>query len=1824
MRIQNDMKAIRYILLTAMLLALLPKEAYSQCNNMSIPYFQGFEAIPQDSLPTCWIRTQPATDYYNISYPRVYDYDFYAHTGSRSLQFAPIYGSQMVITPIVPLDPDAIEVVFWAQGGGGELQVGYTTSNNVGAAFHPVATVYPSYEYGYYAIQFDTVTASQNVYVAFRAPESWDYNLIIDDVTIREVSPCAIPQNLVVSNTASGMVQLAWDDTASSRWQVAFGPSGFDPDMADTSDMVTTASPSAAISFLSDNTVYDFYVRSICSGQAGYWSFPLTARPNIATMPLYGSDTLRACGITIADDGNVFGSYSTYADQTLVIYPTHPDSAIRISGWVNISDMDHLEVYAGVGTGGRLLADWSGYQEGVSATSQVGAMTLHFTSSYYAYEGFELFAECFTRPDCVDPYNLQVSEVTGSSAKLSWEYDTVTPTQAFVIEVWDDADIFFLQYIVADTTREYTLTGLNQLTLHHVSVKSHCFANNSYSQEVVASFSTVCNAGGMISTGNDSINSVGLPTYSGMPYSLGQMIYDQSEVEHARHIRGIRFYVSDSYGDENRMLEIYMDTTSTNYYTSAGAIILQDSTTRLFSGTHTMTLGWNELMFDTVYNYPGSGNLVVTFNDLTGLYGNAFVIWGSEVSPARGSYLFNYSGALDPTDSASLMEVPFYSTGITTVRPNLELLVDCGEDYCTAPVILQTTSTAHSITLAWESGSNDPCRVQYSPYGTHVWTTATASTTASSITIGGLNDGTEYILRLSSLCDTLGTISTTRCYTKCAPAPLPLTEGFETFAATMDEGFTELCWHRYSEYSTSMFYPNVTEYYAHTGTRCLSMSYYNDRIILPELQVAVDSTTLSFAFYGQYPEYYNHSIIVGVMDDPEVASTFTPVDTIDYYIYLTSEEVWQEVVVDMDSYTGTGRYIALATPYDPYIPGLYLDDIKVERLNFCRPPINTTLSNITTNSIQLSFTDNNHADSYTLVYGTSPEMADATDSVTFTTTNYTLNGLAHSTHYYLWLHSNCGSDGHSRVVYVGDFATVCPLVIINDSATYYEDFERQELSVCMAVERLSGNVDWKLANSDVAHFSPWSGQKMVHIASYSDATTRLTLPEMDMSMLSRNAELTFHFNRPDNGYTMTQLSLYYRANEDTSWTLVEDFNTPISRWTTAYVSLPNSAGASSYQLAFVASQLDYTGIAIDDIDVHAAPTCERPTITAITSTGSSATIHWTGTAEQYRVEYREEGDWSWYYLDVAGNSTLIEGLQPVTNYEVRLRAHCGLMDYSYWSEQAAFRTTICSDHNAYVNYDTSMVATTLANAPLAYPSSNSYNEVLVDHERLAGLDVITAIALNPATTAATSRISDFSIFLGHTNDTVLNTLHYTDSFAEVYRGRLELSDTGWTYLLLAEPFVWDGVSNLVVGMLANNVYWNSMAQFDGHDYGRNVSVSATNNYYTITPGETDSLPYTTLEVMTSAPDILFLSCANVCEKPFITYHTTGEEKVELYFRSHGSYFQVQYQPAGGSWSDTIEFADPLLGYNHVFELEGLHPQTQYTLRIRQNCSAVGADYSEWVTLVVTTDTICTPPTGFQVERVDGNSVTFSWVSGAFQSLWEIHVEGDNFDRTYLATESPYTAEGLEVGNSYTATIRAMCDCGNRAVSGYAETVSFNNYCTSIRQIFTTYHDGEVQLRWTPDPRHQRWMVAYGHEHGAVFEGTDFIIVDEPQATINGIMADTVYVFRVRPLCGEYWYGDWTEETLSTRTTGIDEVVPTPDFDIYPNPTTSQFTVAINGTEGPVEMRILDLAGRLVYSETILGATNGSNRLLVTDIEPGVYFVQIVGKQLTAVKKLVVR
>ena len=329
-----------------------------------------------------------------------------------------------------------------------------------------------------------TAYANQTVMIAFYGESTvsgnGDNDLHIDNVVVDNASNCAKPTNLSVASVMADAVTLSWTENGTAtNWDIEYGPAGYQQGSAVATLVQANANPFTVDSLSA--MAYDFYLRANCGGEHSFWTGPITVTPGSFSMGVTGSDTLTTCSLVVYDNGGVNGNYSSGCDYILVLYPETDGGSVGVMGTYQTEySFDFLRIYDGAGVNNTMLGEYSGSGTVPALISSSGPLTLRFTSdNSQQSSGFQLTVFC---ENCPPPGNLTASNITSSSADLTWtsSYD------AFMVNYKAAGDTAWNTEFVSDTT--LVLDNLVPTTTYTVNVYGDC--SGEYSPAATLTFTT--------------------------------------------------------------------------------------------------------------------------------------------------------------------------------------------------------------------------------------------------------------------------------------------------------------------------------------------------------------------------------------------------------------------------------------------------------------------------------------------------------------------------------------------------------------------------------------------------------------------------------------------------------------------------------------------------------------------------------------------------------------------------------------------------------------------------------------------------------------------------------------------------------------------------------------------------------------------------------------------------------------------------------------------------------------------------------------------------------------------------------------------------------------------------------------------------------------------------------------------------------------------------------------------------------------------------------------------------------------------------------------
>ena len=353
-----------------------------------------------------------------------------------------------------------------------------------------------------------------------------------------------------------------------------------------------------------------------------------------------------------------------------------------------------------------------------------------------------------------------------------------------------------------------------------------------------------------------------------------------------------------------------------------------------------------------------------------------------------------------------------------------------------------TNVTSSTADLSWiEMGTATTWNIEYGPVGYTQGTggTIVSGVTSNPYTLSGLTPSTTFDYYVQADCGgTDGTsvwVGPFTFSTLCTSFVAPYFENFDSLALTSP--YTDLpnCW----EPQTGPDYWDVTNDVINTGHTYLpnigdhtsttanymwidASSNITDNAMISPL---IDMSGLTVPYAGFWfasdntTNAINHTIALDVWDGSA-------------WLNITTESGnftgWVEVGGTVPSTVPTTtkfRIYAIANPAgttsDYYYNDLGVDDFFVMETPTCIAPSSLTATNITSNSVDLGWTENGTATVWDIEWGLLGFTPTGTPNITGTTTNpHSLTGLTSDTEYSFYVRTDCGAT-NGQSIWSGPF-----------------------------------------------------------------------------------------------------------------------------------------------------------------------------------------------------------------------------------------------------------------------------------------------------------------------------------------------------------------------------------------------------------------------------------------------------------------------------------------------------------------------------------------------------------------------------------------------------------------------------------------------------------------------------------------------------------------------------------------------------------------------------------------------------------------------------------
>lgn len=542
------------------------------------------------------------------------------------------------------------------------------------------------------------------------------------------------------------------------------------------------------------------------------------------------------------------------------------------------------------------------------------------------------------------------------------------------------------------------------------------------------------------------------------------------------------------------------------------------------------------------------------------------------------------------------------------------------------------TVTATSADIAWTTnGAVDSVAVTYSATGS----TQTVTSTADTLTLPNLTAGSQYTVSVAPIRNGQPT---------CASA----TATFSTLGSDIGPGWCE-------DFSGGTLPTgwNVLvgdNYSAAIYGGYLELDGWNGDVLvtLPTSTGSVNG--LKMKLEARCSSGSCGAVVVGVMTNPALAQTFTPVST------LTPTNTWQTYIADLTAYTGNGRTLALRYTGSSYVQldNLTLLNAQVYDLH---------ASHITNRSVHLTW-DGEASAEIRVKQG-------STLIATLTGTNHeaVIDGLQSGTEYTL----EAIADG---VLQKGD--------CLWQRVSFRTLDQVMEAPLCLGLDDYNSSTQlpygWsRISNSTYPNSTTsyhYDGNRSIYLRTRGyDGSTMLVSPMMEDNL--QGLTLSFYLKTSSSTGLQSLVTVGTIASPDDTSTFHPIAQiAPTLDWERHEVSLSASPSAHHYiAFRYASTYYSSTTYTYAYLDAVMLQHCPMPTLSVSHPEATSMQLHWDGNAPLW-VEYSSNG--STFSTPVLASSQpfTITGLTPQTDYTIRAWPSCndGAADFVCHKSTVSQRT----------------------------------------------------------------------------------------------------------------------------------------------------------------------------------------------------------------------------------------------------------------------------------------------------------------------------------------------------------------------------------------------------------------------------------------------------------------------------------------------------------------------------------------------------------------------
>ena len=1342
-------------------------------------------------------------------------------------------------------------------------------------------------------------------------------------------------------------------------------------------------------------------------------------------------------------------------------------------------------------TGGNLLLDIATVSGNYSSATFYGMSQTGGSMYEYTYDSDVmnfLPKTMFVYGNCLAPNNLNVNNVTQTTATLTWHpRGQETSWDVFVGDGTEDlSNVSWIS--VTDTS--YDMENLNPNTVYTVYVRANC--GSEYSYEVSTSFRTACGT-------------------TPVPY-----------------MEGFESYTAYTQPSCWQFLNMYQD-----YYETYPDVEDYDA----HSGNKALFL------YSDYYSNPTSKQIAILpelDEDITNLQLSIYSKRGDEYA---GTFYIGY--VTDPTDENSFValvthtaasmgddnyhrdivnysEIPVDPDSVAYIafaflcNSYSGWLVDDIEvtliPDCSIPVGLSANEiTTNSATVSWNPGTATTFNVYYKEYCDTAYTEV-LSLTESSLLLENLIHSTQYQWYVVAVCDdgSLQSSEVATFSTGCAAIDsLPYFIDFEVAAPYTNLPF---CWIRGNE---DLQTPNIYNYDAYSGENTLSFDNANT-VALPQIDdQVIDITEIKLSFYAK--SYYNGTTLqVGVMTNPYISSSFVAVGN---PISLTED--YQLYEVSFANYTGVGKHIAFRNPDSWYT--LYVDNVTLDFMSECSRPESMWIQSLDSSSATIAWNVFGNQDTWEVVLGPQGFSPDTATAVLVNTPSHTFDNLTSNTTYDVYVRTGC-DDGFST------WSSVMTFLIPNTAPAtvpYICGFEDPDENAHWDFVQGGQTNRWYI---DSAAVTMDGSSNSMYISADSGTTNTYNNNDYSVSWAYRDIQFSdaneFELSFDWRGYgesSYDYLRVYIgnpvpvTAGDETPPTGATELGqlNQSSDWIHASYSLGGAYSNTTKRLFFVwkndFNMGDNPAGAVDNITITTVACAQPINMVLVSMDTASATISFTSNGsdgDTWELMYGTS-DTTMTTVNLTTTTYTIENLLPSTNYNVYVRTLCSDGDTSAWSPAVSFQTD-CAAINSVPRFwdfeNDNFGGTVSYPLPICWDrgSASTYSPYIYDYNYYAYQGSHSLFFDNYYKNLAILPTIDTDLI-------PVNTLQVS-----FYAKATDLSYSD---------------AQIIVGLISDIYNINTFVPVDTIELTEQYPIQpyvVMFNHYT---GNANRIAFKNNSTDSWAYNAVYLDNLTLEELPnclpvsnlTVTGSDMNSATLNWIAGSEETSWNLEYKEASDTvWNSVVVYTVP-------YTLGNLNTATLYDVRVQADC---GNDLSPWIYTQTHTQ-VCDPADQCNYTFLLSDDYGDGW-NGGYISVKQngVEVAQVTLSSGYLTTQQAalcdnFTTElewhsGMyddECSFTFFDPFGTILYIANFVTPGTLCTFTANCFvpsCPMPTDIMVSNIDmSSATVTWTPGGDEANWNVEYKEASATTWT---VVPVTTTSYTINGLTAATMYDVRVQAEC----------------------------------------------------------------------------------------------------------